>query len=477
MKYIPKLSSFPTSSTYVCKRAEQLKALKERLQKSSLTEEMRTRILSLDIAELQKKLKDRSLKAIDVLQAYQYKALEAQEETNCLIAVIPEAEELALKCDSLPSVIKPLHGIPISLKENIIYKGLYSTNGLGSKLLNPPSAHDSNLVKCLKELGAVPFVTTNVPQTLMSISCDNNIYGQTRNPHKADRCPAGSSGGEAALIGYGGSILGIGSDIGGSIRCPAHFCGIYGLKTTITRVGTGSLSIAAEKQDLIHPSIGPMAQTADGLIIAAKALFSKNVFEMDPRIAPIEFQNHLFEGKKNLRIGYYVTDNTVSSIPACRRAVLMAKKALEAKGHTVVEFTPPRILYALCLASRILWLDGRRLSNMVKHEPPSKELFFLRITENFAKILASLLYFIDNTSYQILCSLDGSRKYRQIYSLVAEKEKYDKEFADAMQKDKLDALICPVMSSTSLLIKCSNFGINSRQCWTPSQCPGCCSYI
>uniref|UniRef100_A0A0L8I126 fatty acid amide hydrolase n=1 Tax=Octopus bimaculoides TaxID=37653 RepID=A0A0L8I126_OCTBM len=440
------------------KRAEQLKALKERLQKSSLTTELRNKILSLDIVQLQKQLKERSLKAIDVLHAYQFKALEAQEKTNCIIALIPEAEELALNCDSLPSVTKPLHGIPISLKETVVCKGLHQTWALASSLLDPPATDDSNFVKCLKELGAIPFVTTNVPQTLMTISCDNNIYGQTRNPHNADRCPGGSSGGEGALIGYGGSILGIGTDLGGSIRCPSHFCGIYGLKTTVNRFGTGSTCNAFKDQILIENSIGPMAQTADGLIITAKALFSPEVFEMDHKIIPVAFQNHLFEDKRKLRIGYYVTDNVVNATPACRRAVLMAKKALEAKGHTVVEFTPPRILDALCIAMHILWSDGHVLRRIIKHEKPCKEMFFARTFEGFNRIIAWFAYPFDKVSSRIIRTMDGLRNYRDIYNLVNEKEKYNEEFANAMQNDKLDALICPVMASPSFLISCPNFG-------------------
>eukprot|EP00106_Octopus_bimaculoides_P000289 XP_014767731.1 PREDICTED: vitamin D3 hydroxylase-associated protein-like [Octopus bimaculoides] len=433
------------------KRAEQLKSLKEKLQKSSLTEEMRNEILSLDIVQLQRRLKDRSLKAIDVLHAYQYKALEAQEETNCLIAIIPEAEELALKCDSVPHVTKPLHGIPISLKENIIYKGLHTTCGLSFSLLSPPHADDSNLVKCLKELGAVPFVTTNVPQSLMSKSCNNNIYGQTRNPHKADRCPGGSSGGEGALIGYGGSILGIGTDISGSIRCPAHFCGIYGLKTTTSRMGTGSIFKPVKEQILIQTSVGPMAQTADGLIMATKALFSQEVFEMDPQISPIEFQNHLFDSKKKLRIGYYETDNLNKTIPACRRAVLLAKNALESKGHMVIDFTPPRILDAVLLAVEIVFSDGRLMRKLIKYESPTEELYFITKSEGFRKIISALVYPFDKLASKSIYASDGRSP-----SLMF--QKYDKEFADAMQKDKLDALICPVMSSTSLLAKSSSFG-------------------
>ncbi|XP_029639293.1 fatty acid amide hydrolase 1 isoform X1 [Octopus sinensis] len=440
------------------KRAEQLKCLKQRLQNSGLTLEMRNKILSLDIVNLQKFLKDRSLKAIDVLRAYQFKALEAQEKINCIVAIIPDAEELALKCDAQPSVTKPLHGIPISLKETIFHKGLRMTWGLGSSLLYPPATEDSNLVKCLKELGAIPFVTTNVPQAMLTIACDNNIYGQTLNPHKADRCPGGSSGGEAALIGFGGSILGIGTDLGGSIRAPAHFCGVFGFKTTVNRFGTGSTCNAFKDQILIENSIGPMSQTADGLVITAKALFSPEVFEMDHKIIPVEFQNHLFEDTRKLRIGYYVTDNVVHATPACQRAVLLAKKALEARGHTVVEFTPPRILDALCITMHILWSDGHVLRRIIKHEKPCKEMFLARTCEGFNRILSLFAYPFDKTSSRLIRTMDGLQNYRDIYNLVNEKEKYNEEFANAMQKDNLDALICPVMASPSFLLSCPNFG-------------------
>ena len=82
--------------------------------------------------------------------------------------------------------------------------------------------------------GAIPFVLTNVPQTLLTYSCENPVYGSTSNPLSKDRTSGGSSGGEGALIGTGGSLVGIGSDIGGSIRIPAAFCGVVGFKVTPT---------------------------------------------------------------------------------------------------------------------------------------------------------------------------------------------------------------------------------------------------
>ena len=88
----------------------------------------------------------------------------------------------------------------------------------------------------MRELGAIPFCLTNIPQTMLSYACSNPVYGCTTNPFDSQRTPGGSSGGEACLIAQGGSILGIGSDVGGSLRIPAHFCGITALKPTTGRL-------------------------------------------------------------------------------------------------------------------------------------------------------------------------------------------------------------------------------------------------
>ena len=101
-----------------------------------------------------------------------------------------------------------------------------------------PFDEDCVLVKVLRHQGAIPFVKTNVPQTMLSWDSANPIFGATTNPHDAKRCAGGSSGGEAAILGSGGVVLGWGGDIGGSIRIPASFCGVYGIKPTFNRLGS-----------------------------------------------------------------------------------------------------------------------------------------------------------------------------------------------------------------------------------------------
>ena len=110
----------------------------------------------------------------------------------------------------------------------------------------------------MKELGAIPFCITNIPQTMLSYACSNPVYGCTTNPHDSQRTPGGSSGGEACLIAQGGSILGLGSDVGGSLRIPAHFCGITALKPTQGRLcerGRGQVGVFFENCISIVPII------------------------------------------------------------------------------------------------------------------------------------------------------------------------------------------------------------------------------
>lgn len=154
--------------------------------------------------------------------------------TNCVTSYLSDCET------QLSQVPRQglLYGVPVSLKECFSYKGQDSTLGL-SLNESVPSECDCVVVQVLKLQGAVPFVHTNVPQSMLSFDCSNPLFGQTTNPWKSSKTPGGSSGGEGALIGSGGSPLGLGTDIGGSIRFPSAFCGICGLKPTGNRLRYG----------------------------------------------------------------------------------------------------------------------------------------------------------------------------------------------------------------------------------------------
>ncbi|CAD6198470.1 unnamed protein product [Caenorhabditis auriculariae] len=181
----------------------------------------------------------REILSSEALRAYQRKALECTEQTNCVCLFVEDAlrqaEELDERAKSPDFIPPPFFGIPISVKESVCIKHMDCTIGFAQNL-NETAKNDANVVKQLIWLGAVPFVHTNIPQALLSFGCTNPIYGTTSNPHDVSRVPGGSSGGEAALIAGGGSPLGIGTDVGGSIRTPASFCGIAGFKASLLNI-------------------------------------------------------------------------------------------------------------------------------------------------------------------------------------------------------------------------------------------------
>ncbi|NXD17570.1 VDHAP protein, partial [Nothocercus nigrocapillus] len=224
------------------------------------------------------------------------KALEVTQQTNCLRHFIPECAE------QLQEIRRRkekglLYGIPISIKDHIGHKGHLSTCGL-VQFLNAPVQEDSVLVKVLKRQGAIPFALTNVPQSLFRYyDCSNAIFGQTLNPLNHQKSPGGSSGGEGALIAGGGSILGIGSDIGGSIRLPSSFCGLCGLKPTSDRLSvwyTCLLKVDAGSCPLPVPcALGPMARDVDSLALCMKALLCEEMFRLDPTVPPIPFNEQV----------------------------------------------------------------------------------------------------------------------------------------------------------------------------------------
>lgn len=129
----------------------------------------------------------------------------------------------------------PLHGISTTLKDQFNVQGYDTTLGYVGRALSP--AHDdAALVKMLRSLGAVILAKTNLPQSIMWCETENPLWGLTTNPIDAHYTPGGSTGGEAALIACGASVLGLGTDIGGSIRIPSHMMGIYGLKPSVREI-------------------------------------------------------------------------------------------------------------------------------------------------------------------------------------------------------------------------------------------------
>ncbi|NXR19379.1 VDHAP protein, partial [Cinclus mexicanus] len=219
-------------------------------------------------------------------------ALKVNQELNCVTDFIHGCEDQLQKLKKQKAK-GLLYGIPISIKDHINCKGHISSAGM-VKFLGQVKEEDSVIVQVLKHQGGIPFVKTNIPQTMINYDCSNPIFGQTLNPLNPQKSPGGSSGGEGALIAGGGSILGIGSDVAGSIRLPSSFCGLCGLKPTGNRLRYIPTSVL-----FFHPPwrlqrmLGPMARDVDSLALCMKALLCQEMFQLDPTVPPIPFNEQV----------------------------------------------------------------------------------------------------------------------------------------------------------------------------------------
>ncbi|KFO76936.1 Vitamin D3 hydroxylase-associated protein, partial [Cuculus canorus] len=415
-------------------------------------------ILSLTMVELVEKLKEGSLSPESVLYSYmsKVKALEVTREVNCVIDFIHGCE------DQLQKLKKQkekglLYGIPVSIKDHINCKGHVSSGGM-VKFLGQVQEEDSVIVRVLKSQGAIPFVKTNIPQTMINYDCSNLIFGQTLNPLNHQKTPGGSSGGEGALIAGGGSILGIGSDVAGSIRLPSSFCGLCGLKPTGSRIRytpTSVLSfhplwrlqsILCPVSDFVIGMLGPMARDVDSLALCMKALLCEEMFRLDPTVPPIPFNEEIYTSSKPLRIGYYEEDGYFQPSPSMKRAIQQTRKLLQDAGHTLVPFAPPKIDYVVDeLFTRGIFSDGAaHLVDCFKGDivdPNLKSQFnTYRLPTVVKRILAIILKPI--VSMWTLVCVKGNL---QVGGVSACREAYRTEFIAKWRKLRLDVILCPML--------------------------------
>ncbi|CAG0908920.1 unnamed protein product, partial [Cyprideis torosa] len=227
-------------------------------------------------------LRAREVSCLDVLEAYQSVAIEINKKLNCITEFLETARDMALRLDQEGPPVdpskKPLFGLPFSVKENVEYEGLDMTMGCG-KYLGKPMTRSSPLLLVLKELGAIPFCRTNVPQICCSFGAGNPVYGTTGNPYAVDRTPGGSSSGEGALVASGGSLLGVGNDMGGSVRMPAVLCGCYGLKPTFRRLSSEGIGLCKPGELGYEVVPGFLTRDAHSLSIVMRAVVNSRVMQ------------------------------------------------------------------------------------------------------------------------------------------------------------------------------------------------------
>ncbi|NXT89448.1 VDHAP protein, partial [Anhinga rufa] len=413
-------------------------------------------ILSLPLLELTERLQEGSLSPKTVLYTYLEKALEVTQQTNCLRHFILECEEQLQEIQQQREK-GPLYGVPVSIKDHIGHKGHLSTCGLVQRL-GTPVQEDSILVKVLKRQGAIPFAMTNVPQSLFNYDCSNPIFGQTLNPFNHQKSPGGSSGGEGALIAGGGSILGIGSDVGGSIRLPSSFCGLCGLKPTAERLSVWCSRLLnvdiCSRPTPVPCALGPMARDVDSLALCMKALLCQEMFQLDPTVPPIPFDEEVYSSSAPLRVGYYDTDGYFPLPPCMRRAVQETRGALQAAGHQLVPFSPPRIHYVMTelflktffADGGDAWLDmftGGIVDPNLKSQVNSCKI--PRLGKKLLALILKPLQFLLLLKLKNVATISTCRSVKEMWNHHHEIEVYRTEFIAQWRELQLDVVLCPVL--------------------------------
>ncbi len=249
----------------------------------------------------------------------------------------------------LNECVGPLLGVPITVKSCIDVRSLRCE--AGSRLRRGyVASEDATAVARLRQSGAIILGNTSTPEMLMAYHTENEILARTNNPWDISRTAGGSSGGEAAAIAAGMSAAGIGSDGGGSIRVPAHFCGICGLKPTPGRVPATGHYPAAYGPFSFTGVVGPMARTVADLRLLLQIMSGYDPRDPASSYAPLEAINAA--EAKNLRVGYYDDDGYSPATPEIRAAVRLSAITLADAGYAVEPFRPTGLGKA-----RELWSD------------------------------------------------------------------------------------------------------------------------
>ncbi|GAP91886.2 putative glutamyl-tRNA amidotransferase subunit protein [Rosellinia necatrix] len=326
-------------------------------------------ITARNVEDLASMLASGRWSAKTVIQAFMRRASLAQQLTNCVAELLSEralsrAAELDDHLIATGRPFGPLHGIPISVKEHVGIKDCDLNAGFVG-WVGRVAKKDAHILQILWDAGAVLYVRTTQPQTLMHIETSSNLYGVTVNPYNTTLTAGGSSGGEGALVGSRGSILGVGTDIGGSIRSPAANNGVFGFKPTAGRLPVSGWSAAQAGSDHILATIGPLSTSLAGISLFFRTIIRASPWLREPSLVPIPWMGDAprvaaaeAEGRK-LRVGVIRHDGVVRPHPPVAAALARVVEKLEGSGEVeVVDWECWQHDLAWKLIAQLYFCDG-----------------------------------------------------------------------------------------------------------------------
>ena len=307
---------------------------------------MSKELIKLSLVELKEKLASGDITSVELTKAYIASIKEQNDEINAYVEVFDRALEDAKKADEAikKGDIKELTGIPVATKDNILIQD--ETITAGSHMLDGYKAtYDAFVIEQLKKAGAVLIGRTNMDEFAMGASTETSYYGPTKNPRDTTRVPGGSSGGSASAVAMDGATVALGSDTGGSIRQPASFCGVVGMKGTYGSVSRRGIVAMASSLD----QVGPFAHSVKDAEILYNVI--RGYDKMDSTSIPDEmYEKNKLPKKEKYTIGvpedFIYTEGVSKDVVTNFKEIL---KKLEDAGHTIKPVKMPNISYSLAV--------------------------------------------------------------------------------------------------------------------------------
>lgn len=384
-------------------------------------------LLYMSATKVAKMIRNKEISSQEVVELCLDRIDEVNPQINAVVQIVRERGLMEAKAaDEAVKAGKTLgllHGVPMTIKDSFDTAGIISTAGtLGRKNYMPGT--DATVVKRLKDEGAILLGKTNTPEFTMSHLTFNLIYGQTLNPYDLTRHPSGSSGGAAAILATGGSYFDVGTDSGGSVRAPAHVCGIASIKPTSGRIPqTGHLPGYGDRYGS-YQQPGPMARRVEDLYLLLSILSGPD--QLDASISPVPLNDPADVDLSKLRIAYYTTNDVADPIPEIKKMVVDCANQLKPSVSSVAEARPP-VLQALSeKRSELNSADGKaHLKRLIK--------------ASGTKVISPNL----NISGEVVSADQYTKLVEEIDALKSKMLQF---------MDDFDIILCPVTSTAAMKV-------------------------
>ncbi|KAM0202725.1 hypothetical protein ACHAPQ_010782 [Fusarium lateritium] len=319
--------------------------------------------------------------------------------------------------------------------------GYHSTVGYVEFLKRPLPIGNAALVKLLIDAGAILYCKTNVPQTMMTADSENNIFGRTLNPNNTSLTAGGSTGGEGALVALRGSILGIGTDLAGSVRIPALCCGVYGFKPTVDRIpfqGQALSPFPIQWLSSVMPAAGPLATSAEDLSLFMEVVIGSQPWRYDASAIPIMWRS-LEPKNRPLTIGILPEDQDYALHPPVRRLLAKAASILEKAGHKLV-YLPTDPCRGVGLGARI----GYQFFAIASPDPATAAK---NMGEPLVASVARGMHPFSNGNFPVSPQLDIPTRF---HKLNEARGAYAEAWKETWKKHDLDVIMAPGAVGTAV---------------------------